>query len=539
MPELPSIEDLNKGLESDLPSISDLNKELKKKDSTKSSEKLEVSESETPSTLPKIDIAGDVGVQSGETTTSNKQGVKQFETVADVKARGEKPTFTNYIASTAEAVGNTVTAPVRQISEGIEEGVKGAELLSTSTPKKTTIKGQMEDMAMGALDELKGAASIAFGLASATPAGAAFNLATEAIPEKAKEVLFAPASSIAKAFGYEPQKHEGTLEEKALSIGDIALSILEMGILHKGGAKGYETIKEKIKNNKSLTPEESIQVNEVVQNATPDEVSQAIENTGKVDPKFNKENKVVDIVEKSKEGQPVSEEIASLEVPKETFNKVVDTAIEANHITQEQANSLKAEHEAIEEAKGKVPDEYKSNPKIIRLVSEKTALEKSKEGVDESFHPDIDKKIDDIKIKINEEVNKKAETETSEPEALRVLEDEELKKAQTKTTESEIPKRVLQGENVEVNEGSSVKEINPKESIKIPDDELVHTETFTKALDTSPEGKMRMSERNKMFEEKFGEEAPKAKHIFNNFEDIISRLKESAKEGKLEFKTNC
>ena len=45
---------------------------------------------------------------------------------------------------------------------------------------------------MGAIDELKGAASIAFGLASATPAGAAFNLATEAIPEKAKEVLFAP-----------------------------------------------------------------------------------------------------------------------------------------------------------------------------------------------------------------------------------------------------------------------------------------------------------------------------------------------------------
>ena len=60
-----------------------------------------------------------------------------------------------------------------------------------------------------------------------------------------------------------------------------------------------------------------------------------------------------------------------------------------------------------------------------------------------------------------------------------MLEDEELK-AQTKTTESEIPKRVLQGENVEVNEGSSVKEINPKESIKIPDDELVHTETLQK-----------------------------------------------------------
>ncbi len=412
------------------------------------------SESETPSTsnpdLPKINIAEDIKPQSGETTAQPSQQGKGLKTVEQIKKEGGKPSFENYVASSLSTLGGYVGEHLGQIAEGTEQAGKALTkaAIESVLPSKKPITEQIKAQANNGLDLLLGSAKTAFGAASFTPAGAALNVAAETIiPDKVNEWLFSPAHKIAEQFGYIPKEHEGELKEKALQVGDLVGSLFAIkGVEHIGEMAGgiakeqVNTIKDKIQNKERLTPDESKVVSDVVNNTTPEELHNAvIDNKDKLKPLFARKNKVVDIVEKAKEGADIKKDIAKLfDIKKEDFHQTVDLAKEADQITESKAEELKSTFDNVEKAKESIPDEHKDNPKIIELVAKKNELLEKKKTLDSAFHPEIDEQIKGkdnengshkpgIDDKIVKEIKKQKDEqakESTEAEALRLLEEE-------------------------------------------------------------------------------------------------------------------
>jgi len=406
---------------------------LKKKDSseslpTTSPEPLAPSEETAPTTVTGgNEILKPQGGLEYQFQKTGQVGKTEFpETVEDAKKIGKKPTFTNYINSTVKSTGEYIANHATQAVEGAKEFGQGIK------------HGGVE----GALDVIKGGAGAAFGAASFTPIGVGFNVATEAlVPESWNKWLFAPATTLAEIAGYKPK--EGTLGEKALSTADIVVSLLAM---HKAGkiVKGATSIEgitpedinkagvelknedsallqEKLKNQESLNANESQQVKSVIDNATPEDLKQALDENKNLNPQHHFENKVVNVVEKAKEDKNVVKDIAKLDVDKDTFNKVVDTAIQGEHLTEDQATDLKKSFDNVQKAKETIPDEHKENPKVVSLITEKNDLLEKKSNTDKVFHESIDKQIETIdeKIKIElgmpKEEKVAAKTETTIP----------------------------------------------------------------------------------------------------------------------------
>lgn len=378
--------------------------------------------------MPTMEIAGDVGIKSGETTAQPSQQGKGLKTVKQVKEEGGKPTFENYAASALSGIGGYVGEHGAQIAEGLIKAGESVAKIATEavSPVQKPIAEKIKAQAHNGLDALLGGAESAFGAISFTPTGAAFNVAAETIiPEKVNEWLFAPAHKIAEQFGYEPKDHEGELGEKALQVADIVGSLFTMKGAEIGAKKGYglatdqyTAIKEKLSKKEPLTQEESKLVSDVVADTKPEELREAVkENEDVLKPLWLDKNKVVDVVEKSLEGKDVKKDIAKLDTDKENFNQVVDLAKEADHIDEAKAIQLKTDFDNIQKAKAKVPEEFVGNYKIVSLIAEKDNLRESKNNVDESFHPEIDAKIEKINERIQEQKSKQNEKVKQEKEA--------------------------------------------------------------------------------------------------------------------------
>ncbi len=262
------------------------------------------------------------------------------------------------------------------------------------------------------------------------------------MPEDFNKWLFSPAHKIAEKLGYTPK--EGDLGAKALDVADIVGSLLfmkgaevtakaELGI----NKEMYDSVKEKIKKKESLNTDESKIVADVVNTTTPSELAEAVaDNKAKLKPQFSEENKVVDVIEKAKEGENINKDIASLPIGQSKFNQVVDIAKEGEHIDQDQAITLKKNFEDIQKAKESIPEEHKDNAEVVSLIAEKNALEETKKTVDESFHPEINTKIKDLKTKVQEITNPK-------PNGTRTETALANKKAKTKASTETEPVRVL------------------------------------------------------------------------------------------------
>ena len=382
----------------------------------KESESVSTSTSQTDIPLP--------SVNTGANTTEISSLGRKVKTVKEVKEAGGKPDFENYVESASASFRDYVSTHGNQITEGIKKGGKSIIKLANESvsPVQKPIAEKIKAQANNGLDMLLGGAESAFGAISFTPTGAAFNVAAETIiPEKVNEWLFSPAHKIAEQFGYEQKQHEGDLGEKSLQVLDIVGSLFAMKgaesiakgtyDIGKGVAKEQiDIIQEKLKKKEPLTAEESKVVADVVAETKPTELKEAVaENKDKLVPLWLRKDKVVDVVEKSLEGKDVKADIAKLETNKEDFDQVVDLAIEADQIDAAKGIQLKKDFSDIESAKSKVPDEFKGDPEIISLVAEKDVLKQSKEGVDESFHPEIDKKIESINEKIESQKLKQKE----------------------------------------------------------------------------------------------------------------------------------
>ncbi len=336
------------------------------------------------------------------TSTEGRPQVELPKTIAEIKKEGGKPTFKNYLSSAGQASGEYIGKHLQQTLEGAKELGQGLK------------HGGVE----GALDAIKGGANAAFGAASFTPVGAAFNVSTDAVvPESVNKWLFSPANKIAEEAGYKPK--EGSLGEKALQTGDIVLSLLAM---HKAGKltgkaigegdlsippetineAASDALKSKIENKEPLNVDEAKQVTDIVNSATPQDLKQALsDNSDKLHPEHHFENKVVNVIEKSKEDKDVIKDIAKLEgVDKSTFENVVNTAKQADHITDDQVKELTKSFEDVQSAKELIPEEHKNNAKVVSLMVDKNELLNAKKSTDKVFHEPIDKQIEVIDGKI-------------------------------------------------------------------------------------------------------------------------------------------
>jgi len=335
------------------------------------------------------------------TSTEGRPHVELPKTVSEVKKAGEKPTFKNYLASAGKASGDYIGKHLQQTLQGTEELAKGAK------------HGGLE----GALDVIKGGANTAFGALSFTPIGAAFNVVTETlVPESVNKWLFSPASSVAELAGYKPK--EG-LEKKAIETADIVLSLLAMHQAGRGVKKvigegdltvpaedinkaASDALKSKIENKELLNVDEAKQVTEIVSSATSADLKKALDdNTDKLHPEHHFEDKVVNIIEKVKEDKNIVKDIAKLEgVDKSTFENVINTAKQAEHITEAEAKDLVKSFENVESAKELIPEEHKNNAKVVSLMVDKNELLNAKKSTDKVFHEPIDKQIEVIDGKI-------------------------------------------------------------------------------------------------------------------------------------------
>ncbi len=389
---------------------------VKKKVSTESASISKESNSEVPS------ISTELKTPS-PSTTPNIQEIAPFvskltpiKTVGQVKAEGGNPTFENYISS----ISHYPLENVEKIASGLKEAGKSYLALNLPKNKNTPVLDQLKQETGQALDTFKGLANAAFGVASLTPVGAAFNVVGDNLPDSWQKVAFQPATTLAKQFGYEPK--EGDIGEKALSVADIVTSLALMKGAEIGGKKiigkgefapsteelnkaMYEGLGGKIKEGKPLNDDEIKIANNLIQTATPTDLSKAIaQNTDKVKPQFAEHDKVVNIIEKKKEGQDIKKDIAAFPDAK-TFDNVLNISKEGGHIDDQTIDAIKKDYVDVQNAKAKVLPEHRDNPEIVGLVAEKTNLEESKKNVDDSFHPAIDAKIDAIKEQIDNITN--------------------------------------------------------------------------------------------------------------------------------------
>lgn len=392
------------------------------------------------------------------TSTEGRPQVELPKTIEEVKKAGEKPTFKNYLASAGQYAGEYIGKHATQALEGVKELGQGIK------------HGGVE----GALDAIKGGANAAFGVASFTPVGAAFNVATDTVvPESVNKWLFSPATKIAEEAGYKPK--EGSLGEKALQTGDIVLSLLAM---HKAGKltgkaigegdlsiqpetineAASDALKSKIENKEPLNVDEAKQVTDIVNSATPQDLKQALnDNSDKLHPEHHFENKVVNVVEKVKEDKDVVKDIAKLEgVDKPTFENVVNTAKEADHITEDQAKDLKKSFEDVQSAKESIPEEHKNNAKVVSLMVDKNELLNAKKSTDKVFHEPIDNQIEaiDNKIKTALGLPKEEKTVTKEEKQVEKSTPKEVPTIETKPSPDDIKREAFVKEHVDEIESS-------------------------------------------------------------------------------------
>lgn len=227
---------------------------------------------------------------AGETTSSVSQPSKEAAIEQEkVRAQAEltnkiinpdKP-LTNYVLEYAKEHGEQAVGGVKQSGKGLKEG--GFK---------------------GALDLFMGSANAAFGVASLTvPEVAGFNIATSATPEKLNEWAFAPATSIADAFGYEPDKE--SLGEKALKTADLLVPLLVLHKVGKGEAEiaKIEGVETKLKKGQKLSTEDAPIIAEALKTeATPENLEQVVKASGKVKPKKDVTKTETPVAETKAEG---------------------------------------------------------------------------------------------------------------------------------------------------------------------------------------------------------------------------------------------
>lgn len=237
-----------------------------------------------------------------------KEKPKSFIEQAKVQAQAD---LTNKILNPDKPLSNYILGYItehgKQIYEGAKElgkAVSSGETVTLEELQKPKVgKEYLKQQAHNALDAFKGGADVAFGAISFTPAGAAFNVGIELLPEEVNKWAFSPAHSIAEQFGYQPK--EGSLAEKALSTADIVGSLALMHgagklLSGKGNDSELKQIQTKLEKGEELTKEDASKIREILNDTKPEELKEAITPIEETKKEFV-DNKLAETPELSKE----------------------------------------------------------------------------------------------------------------------------------------------------------------------------------------------------------------------------------------------
>jgi len=106
------------------------------------------------------------------------------------------------------------------------------------------------------------------------------------------------------------------------------------------------------------------------------------------------------LIERAKQGEDISKDIASINIPKEQFEDMVDVSSASGEITDQEGAILKESYNQAQEAKTVIPEEHKDNPEVVLRILQKNRLEEEKKTVDGAFKESIQLKIDEINTEI-------------------------------------------------------------------------------------------------------------------------------------------
>lgn len=431
-----------------------------------------------PSALPQMGIAEDIPVTSGESTTGGgdtsmkneavegfinalNRGVKQGE-VADLLAAGKQPTKDdlrkiaqlkraqsllpsskpyeefNAAPNLKASIGKFIENPIEISSQLVGESM--AAMLRHGYSRM--LAGAGEGAVVGSV--IPGAGTLA-GAGLGTLAGmtmAGYNLETaSSILESLKESGIDISNEESLIKGFEDEEKMSKARDYALK---RAVPIAVFDIV-SGGIGG-----------KILgTPSKSI-ISKALKTGAEAGVQSTLAGTGEAAAQLLSEGKIKPteifaemigeaaggapdiavgtMIEKTKNNESITKDIASTDLRKDVFDDMVDISEGIGEITPQQSDEIKAQYELVQSAKEKTPQEFKNNPEIIESIANKeilksqiSAIEQDQANADEVFKPLFEEKKNQVQSqidKIDENINNQAKQQATEAkaEAVRVQE---------------------------------------------------------------------------------------------------------------------
>jgi hypothetical protein len=107
------------------------------------------------------------------------------------------------------------------------------------------------------------------------------------------------------------------------------------------------------------------------------------------------------MIEKKKQGQPITKEAAKLDIKPEELQDMLDVSEATGELTDAQADEIKKEYTKVQEVRSVVPEQYKKNAEVIEALQKKKELEEQKKGLDPVFAKKIDAQIAEQEARID------------------------------------------------------------------------------------------------------------------------------------------